>query len=311
MKRESQVEGLAADLPPPIYPTPTVILHSFHSAFNHHLADKRQAAMPPDDDDREDYFLPLEDQRVFGAGISRKRVQFVRSSDHELNTTRTSSAPAPSTQAGSSIANKYLSIVLSKSQNKISASSTPNTPPPIPETSTAQSAPPSPLPSSSPLATARCEVCHLPLSDETDPSSSDATEHRPHEASLAHQVCLTHSHPPSHLDRTRHGLRYLSAYGWDPDSRMGLGAPGREGIREPLKGKLKVDTVGLGAEGDSEEERDRKRKARGRVAEGKKVEKLNAKQVRKGHADAKKRGDRLREMFYQNDDVQRYLSGGG
>ena len=67
--------------------------------------------------------------------------------------------------------------------------------------------------------------------------------------------------------------------------------------------------MGLGAEGDPEE-RGKKPKTNSR-APAAKVEKLNAKQVRKGHADAKKRGDRLREMFYQNDDVQKYLSGGG
>lgn len=278
--------------------------------------------MPPDDD--EDYFVPLEDQRVFGAGISRKRVQFVRSSDHELNTTRTSSAPTtPSSQTGSSIANKYLSIVLSQSKNQPTESSTSSAGIPTPNSTaettanSTQSAPPSPSSSSTQphyTATARCEVCHLPLTEETGLSSTDPEpQTKSHEASIAHQVCLTHSHPPSHLDRTRHGLRYLSAYGWDPDSRRGLGAPGREGIREPLKGKLKVDTVGLGAEGDSEEE-EKKSKAKSKVKEraaAGKVEKLNAKQVRKGHVDAKKRGDRLREMFYQNDDVQRYLSGGG
>lgn len=278
-------------------------------------------AMPPDDD--EDYFVPLEDQRVFGAGISRKRVQFVRSSDHELNTTRTSSAPTtPSSQTGSSIANKYLSIVLSQSKNQPTESSTSSAGIPTPNSTaettanSTQSAPPSPSSSTQPhyTATARCEVCHLPLPEEAGLSSTDPEpQTKSHEASIAHQVCLTHSHPPSHLDRTRHGLRYLSAYGWDPDSRRGLGAPGREGIREPLKGKLKVDTVGLGAEGDSEEE-EKKSKAKSKVKEraaAGKVEKLNAKQVRKGHVDAKKRGDRLREMFYQNDDVQRYLSGGG
>ena len=42
--------------------------------------------MSPQPEDEEDYFLPLEDQRVFGAGIRRKRVPFVRSSEHELNT---------------------------------------------------------------------------------------------------------------------------------------------------------------------------------------------------------------------------------
>ncbi|KAF9894730.1 hypothetical protein FE257_006620 [Aspergillus nanangensis] len=241
----------------------------------------------------QDYFLPPEDQRVFGAGISRKRVQFVRSSDHELNTTTTTnrSSSVPVTP-GPSIADRYLSIVLSKETNPPNQSQTnPNFNPEV------HSAPTSPAPS-------HCDICNLPL---TDDSSLASIEDRPHEASLAHQVCLSHSHPPSHLDRTRHGLRYLSAFGWDPDSRLGLGAPGREGIREPLKGKLKVDTVGLGAgKEDTDENGGRKTKV---IPAPVKVQKLNAKQVRKGHSDARKRGVKLREMFYQSDDVLKYLGG--
>ncbi|KAL4754729.1 hypothetical protein BDW72DRAFT_100905 [Aspergillus terricola var. indicus] len=242
--------------------------------------------------DDEDYFLPLEDQRVFGAGITRRRVPFVRSS--ELSTL--SSAPATPAATGASIANTYLSIVMPK-EAALSSNSTTNTAPTSdsPSTTThpaadtadgrSHSAPP-------PTTSQTCEVCHLPL------SSSIAAD-KPHESSLAHQVCLTHSHPPSHLDRTRHGLRYLESYGWDPDSRLGLGATGREGIREPLKGKLKADTVGLGAVLPSPVSVEKKSKD--------KVQKLNAKQVRKGHLDAKKRGEKLREMFYQDDDVLRYL----
>lgn len=236
-------------------------------------------------DEDEDYFIPLEDQRVFGAGIRRKRVPFVRSSEHELSTT-SSATTAPSTPSGPNIANQYLSIVLPKDQQKRTAHDT-------------HSAPPSP--STIPRQIPRCEICNLPISNPVT-SESESSSARPHEASLAHQLCITHSHPPSHLDRTSHGLRYLSAYGWDPDSRLGLGAPGREGIRQPLKGKLKHDTVGLGVEVDSN-----KRVNRDKA----KVQKLNAKQVRKGHADARKKGEKLREMFYQNDDVQRYLGGGG
>ncbi|KAL6238097.1 hypothetical protein BDW75DRAFT_237785 [Aspergillus navahoensis] len=246
----------------------------------------------------EDYFLPLEDQRVFGAGITRKRVPFVRSS--ELSTL-TSSAPATPAATGASIANTYLSIVMPKAAASSSTSTTAITPAshfpfattePAADTADGQShsAPPPPTPNQT------CEVCHLPL------STSGIAADKPHESSLAHQVCLTHSYPPSHLDRTRHGLRYLESYGWDPDSRLGLGATGREGIREPLKGKLKADTVGLGAVLPSPASVEKKKKG--------KVQKLNAKQVRKGHLDAKKKGEKLREMFYQDDDVLRYLGAG-
>lgn len=39
----------------------------------------------------------------------------------------------------------------------------------------------------------------------------------------------------------------------------------------------------------------------------KKVQKLNAKQARKGADEARKRGDKLRNMFFQNDEVLKYL----
>lgn len=275
----------------------------------------------PDDHD-EDYFLPLEDQRVFGAGIRRKRVPFVRSSEHELNTTSASTGTSRDSgqAAGPSIADRYLSIVLPKTQEPVEESGT-----------------------SSTEETHICEICNLPLPSttqdpdamepetETDTDTNTNTDkearikelQKKHAASLAHQVCLTHSHPPSHLDRTRHGLRYLSAYGWDPDSRLGLGAAGREGIREPIRGRLKVDTVGLGVRDSRDEDAagsgvmgERKRKERERrireSVEGRRAkvgkQKLNAKEVRKGDVEAKKRGERLQEMFYQKEDLGKYLS---
>ncbi|KAE8376897.1 hypothetical protein BDV26DRAFT_282285 [Aspergillus bertholletiae] len=152
----------------------------------------------------------------------------------------------------------------------------------------------------------RCDVCNLPIDGDESGREAVVAHDRPHEASLAHQVCLSHSHPPSHLDRTRRGLRYLAAYGWDPDSRLGLGVSGREGIREPLKGRLKADTVGLGAEGDHERKEGGKGKSRA-IERPVKVQKLNAKEVRKRYFDARKRGEKLREQFFQSDDVLKYL----
>ncbi|PYI15010.1 hypothetical protein BO99DRAFT_393519 [Aspergillus violaceofuscus CBS 115571] len=251
------------------------------------------STMPADPaEEEEDYFLPLEDQRVFGAGIRRKRVPFVRSSDPDLHTTdsalRRNAAPSTETTTGATIANKYLSIVLSKS------------------------ATPTPAPALTPdnPNSQICEICNLPLTASSSSSSSQTktptaeSSTRPHEASLAHQLCLTHSHPPSHLDRTRPGLRYLAAYGWDPDSRLGLGAPGREGIRAPVKGKLKVDTVGLRRVVGGQEQ------AGGRGSGSAKIQKLNAKEVRRGQVDARKRGERLRELFYRDERVLRYLGEG-
>lgn len=256
--------------------------------------------MPPQQEYEEDYFLPLEDQRVFGAGIRRKRVPFVRSSEHELNTTTRPS----STPSGPSIADAYLSIVLKKQDTTNTSPNTPvqQEPPPrainsAPPASNAQFPPPLPAQSND-----YCEICNLPLSTDTPDESTNESIDRPHEASLAHQVCLTHSHPPSHLDRTHVGLRYLSTYGWDPDSRLGLGAPGREGIREPLKGRIKNDTAGLGSGLDADGDR-----IKAPPPPPKKVEKLNAKQMRKRELEARKKGEKMRNLFFQSDEVLRYL----
>lgn len=77
--------------------------------------------------------------------------------------------------------------------------------------------------------------------------------------------------------------------------------PGREGIREPVKGQLKRDTVGLGVDLDELASR------RVQAERKDKVQKLNARQVRKAHAQDRKKGDKLREMFYRSEDLQRYL----
>ncbi|KAL1863334.1 hypothetical protein Plec18170_000168 [Paecilomyces lecythidis] len=274
--------------------------------------------MPYEDDD---YFLPLEDQRVFGAGIRRKRVQFVPSADKTLNTTddvsNASQGTRQTSEPAASIADRYLSIVLPKeAQAPPNPEDTQRRQSQEPEDTQRSSAPPSlptttstfsssKEPASAPETAERCEVCNLPLvpAISRTPSSSDGTKILPHEASLAHQVCLSHSHPPSHLDRTRHGLRYLESYGWDPDSRRGLGAPGREGIREPIKSRVKNDTVGLGVKIDPI-------KGKAAVKEAK-VQKLNAKEVRKMEMEGKKKRERLQEMFYRNEDIERYLGGGG
>lgn len=249
--------------------------------------------------DDEDYFLPLEDQRVFGAGIRRKRVPFVRSSEHELRTTRPASTPA------ASVADTYLSIVLKKSAKDVeeiksgddlhtsTTASRKQSPPPR----TTHSAPPASEAVAQP-PNDHCEICNLPLSSEP----SNDSDIRPHEASLAHQVCLNHSHPPSHLDRTRTGMRYLSTYGWDPDSRLGLGASGREGIREPLKGRIKNDKAGLGSGLDKDGDR-----LPAPPPPPKKIQKLNAKQSRKSADEARRQADKMRNMFFQNDEVLKYL----
>jgi hypothetical protein len=240
----------------------------------------------------DEYEIPLQDQRVFRAGIKRKRVKFVSSSTStSLQTNKTSAQ---------SVSDLYLSIVLPRDQIATVESSKLGSPDPQPREELSEPE--------------ICEICKLPLDStpaslqtegDNVPSATDIPNDRPppkprpHEASLAHQVCLAHSYPPSHLDRNRKGLAYLSAYGWDPDSRLGLGASG-QGIQFPIKTKPKDDKMGIGVVLPKEADRRKKEK----------IEKLDAGKVRKLHEKDKKKGEKLREMFYRNDDVERYLGGG-
>ncbi len=230
--------------------------------------------------DDEDYHLPLQDQRVFGAGIKRKRVPFVRAQSQPPTP-----PPSQTRLQKQTLGDRYLAIVLPQGLDKGSD---------IPER--AVNAEQDGRPSDEEEEEAVCAVCRLPITTET----STALASRAHEASLAHQVCLTHSDPPSHLDRAHVGLRYLSSYGWDPDGRRGLGARGT-GIRVPVKGKVKNDTVGLGV----------KDVDRGRVQkEARQKIPMSAKQVRKQEAVEKERDRRLREAFYGRD-LEAYLGPGG
>ena len=250
--------------------------------------------------DDETYEIPLQDQRVFGAGIRRKRVKFVPSSS-------TSIAAQANSKPSKSVSALYLSLVL------------PQDAPPTEESTktTSASTPESAILEDTTISSESqvCEICNLPVSSlssgvvatsndddvlpsSTHPSICPPSKPRPHEASLAHQVCLAHSHPPSHLDRTRKGLAYLSSYGWDPDSRLGLGVQGK-GAAFPIKAKPKNDKLGIGVVVPSGME---KRKE--------KLEKLDAGKVRKAYEKDKKKNEKLREMFYMSDDVERHLRAG-
>ncbi|CAG8197642.1 unnamed protein product [Penicillium salamii] len=233
--------------------------------------------------DDEDYSLPPETQRPFTSGIRRKPVPFVRSSNLDTTTTR-------STSSGRNVADAYLSIVMKTAPN-----TSPNTPTcQSPPARAIQSAPASAeaTPPPNPEVPELCTVCKLPLG--TNPET-------PHEASLAHQVCLEHSHPPSHIDRTRTGFRYLANQGWNPDERLGLGASGREGIREPIKASMKFDTAALGTGLDKDGDPLPKKPP------PPKVQKLNAKQVRKKFEEDRNRAERMRKVFNQDERILKYL----
>ncbi|KAM0180825.1 hypothetical protein ACHAPF_002118 [Botrytis cinerea] len=236
--------------------------------------------------DEDTYEIPLQDQRAFGAGIKRKRVKFVPS------TSSSTIEPTPSTSSAKSISDFYLKLVLPQDTSTPESTSREN---------------------SLPLRHSEvCEVCKLPLSTDLEsiinndeagssgPSNpTSSAKPRLHEASLAHQVCLNHSHPPSHVDRNRKGLTYLSSYGWDPDSRLGLGASG-QGIQFPIKTKPKDDKLGIGVVMPK----------KGEIRKKEKPQKLDAGKVRNLHEKDRRKGEKLREMFYRNDDVERYLRGG-
>ena len=64
--------------------------------------------------------------------------------------------------------------------------------------------------------------------------------------------------------------------------------------------KAKNNTVGLGINVG---------KQKGKRVMEKRVEKLDAKKVRKMEEVGRRKGERLKEMFYRNEDVERYLGG--
>jgi hypothetical protein len=247
------------------------------------------------------YEIPLQDQRVFGAGIKRKRVKFVPSA------AASTVPPISSGASAQSVSDFYLKLVLPSEDESSKEAS------PVALSPSRRLKSPEGSRQCEPLELQVCGICNLPLTispnnlrtftGELSRETEDAlgqgpAKPRPHEASLAHQVCLAHSHPPSHLDRNRKGLAYLSSYGWDPDARVGLGASG-QGIQHPIKTKPKDDKLGIGVVLPKEADRRKKEK----------IEKLDAGKVRKLHEKDKKKSERLREMFYRNDDVERYLGG--
>ena len=212
------------------------------------------------------------------AGVTRKTIHFVPAAVAPAQ----ASQLAPRTTASISPGDRYLDIVL-KNSAPMEARRTP-----FSKTSDRENG-------AEAEKGACCEICNLPIDARGVATSIASTEH---ESTIAHMVCMSHSHPPSHLDRSRPGLRYLSSYGWDPDSRQGLGATGK-GIRAPIRAKVKNDTVGLGV------------KTRGnQKLPVPKVERLDAKQVRKMDMEDRRRRERLQEMFYRDDAVETYLAGG-
>lgn len=244
-------------------------------------------------DDDDEYEIPLRYQRYFGAGLKRKRVHFVASTEQaQLNT----SLPA-SSKKSSSAADRYLAIVLGQSNTAERSVSAPATgsgsdmseaaaSKRIEDSDTASEN----TASGDAMPTAEgsdlyCDVCSCRIAANTSKAA--------HERGIAHQISLQHSYPPSHVDRSRKGLAVLQDHGWDPDGRLGLGAKG-EGILQPIKAVDNPHKAGVGA-----------RLAPVRAKE--KPVKLDAGKVRLMEQEGKKKAERLRNSFYMSDDVQKYL----
>ncbi|MCJ1277599.1 hypothetical protein MMC21_005413 [Puttea exsequens] len=218
-----------------------------------------------------------ESRKVLGSGLKRKPIDFVPASSHTDDLTCVAAPSVP-------IGDKYLAIVLKNgafsNSSTVSDRNKSNTPG-------------IPL-SQGLLKDMICEVCRFPINRRDDEVS---VGFKPHASSMAHQICLAHSYPPSDLDRKRHGVKYLSSYGWDPDSRRGLGAS-EEGIRVPIKAKIKNNTVGLGVEFKHQKELK------------KKVERLDAKQMRRKETEDRRKREKLQDIFYRSHDIVRYLGPG-
>ncbi len=238
--------------------------------------DSRNQTKAPDggvndmDDDYDD--IPLQHQRPFGSGLHRNPVAFVSASaGGQLKSVDDGAVKRPQQQQ-QDVADLYLSMVLpedaQRSKSAPPASSSSSLPPPLPEET--------------------CPVCRLPL----------ATDRGTHAETFAHQVCLPHSEPPSALDRSRMGLAYLSAHGWDPDARKGLGA-GQQGIPYPVKAKPKDDNLGIGM-----------KVPKGLPPPKKKEQLLDAKKVRKMALEDKKRASRIHQDLFGDGRLEKYLGPG-
>ncbi|KAK4103708.1 hypothetical protein N658DRAFT_494200 [Parathielavia hyrcaniae] len=233
---------------------------------------------PKDDNDYDD--IPLQHKRPFGAGLHRKPVAFVSASGGgQLQSVDDASVKNPHHD----VADLYLRMVLPDDDDddnddvKRSRSAPPTT-----SSSTAKDS------SSNPSQPDLCSVCRLPL---------DA-DRAAHAQSFAHQVCLPHSQPPSALDRSRMGLAYLSAHGWDPDARKGLGVE-QQGIQFPVKARPKEDNLGIGME-----------VPKGLPPPKKKEQLLDAKKVRKMAVEERKKADRIRRELFGDGKLEKYLGSG-
>ncbi|KYK59067.1 G-patch domain protein [Drechmeria coniospora] len=226
--------------------------------------------------DDEDDDIPLHRKKPFGAGLKRKRVEFVPATDADSGISPSGSAAA---DKGLAIGDLYARVVLGNRSASGSGSVS---------GTDAQAA------TAGVELASVCSVCSLPIT----------TSIRQHEASLAHQVSLAHSHPPSGLDRSRMGLRALQLQGWDPDARRGLGAEG-DGLRFPIKVAAKDDQLGIGAASQAPNKADGKQD----VSQARRQ--MSAKERKALALQERQKADRLQAEMYGSLDVESILRGNG
>lgn len=251
------------------------------------------------DDAPDDYDdLPLHRKKPFGAGLKRKRVEFVAAKEDDLTSATASSAAARKSAAAAAIGDLYASVVLaSQTKNPDGLKSASHTE--AAEVTTGDH-----VGDDGQQQQLLCNICLLPIIS----SLAD------HNASLAHQVSIQHSHPPSHLDRSRMGLRTLASQGWDPDARTGLGRQG-VGMRFPIKVAAKDDTLGIGAaippvNGKGQKVGDQSKQGHDQEKDKSEKKSLSAKEMRAARKQEKDKAERLQQEIYGRVDVERYLRGG-
>ena len=266
-----------------------------------------------DDHDDEYDEIPLHRLRPFGAGIKRKRIEFVPQSSATESTLTASPA------AKASLGDVYLSIVLPKKKQAVAVQEEADRGavitkgdvedshgattdrPGLPAKVRIVPAPPAPAP-----AVLSVDASSGPSSHASDPNtksticptcnqSVDPNDPTAHSTTLHHQLSLPHSHPPSALNRTSMGYTYLSSYGFDVDARLGLGASG-SGRLHPVRASNRADKDKLGIGATKEEKTERIRR-----------EGLDAGEAKKMEEGKKKKEQRMRDLVYGSDEVNKYL----
>ena len=146
---------------------------------------------------------------------------------------------------------------------------------------------------------ARCDICGATVGNRDGPDES-------HGISLAHQLSLPQSKPPSAIDRKHNAFRYMSAQGWDPDEGKGLGAAGQGRVR-PIDAKKRKDRAGIDVTKKPNE--DEEVNSRRENEKSHKVIKRSLTRREQREETRKKRhqDNKFEDLFYGNEEVYKYL----